>query len=531
MAGDTDADAELIGAVRGGDLAAYDTLFRRHLPAARRVAAMLWRDRAEVDDLVAESFLRVFAAIRDGAGPADRFRPYLLVTLRNLAMDWGRRRERCDPWAATCDEGAPGVEEIVIDRLTGEVARSAFETLPPRWRYVLWHTEMLGTGPGKLAGELGMTANGVAALALRAREGLRQAFLQAHVPAAGTEKCRTVRRRLPAWTRGKVTARQRQAVSAHLARCPKCHRIAAVLERVNGGLPALVPLLGRLLGGGPAAPAGEAASVAAGGAPAASAVWGGASAALSKVAAAATLAAVAAVTGPVVTAEPPPGIAAAAPVVAGTSAVPAPAAPVRRGPAAQRPTGAQPETGGIAPVEGTAGRGMATNPGTATADGSPGGTAPGAGPANGYGRGRGNGAGKGDFTTEADRGGAADAPGRYHRPTPGTAPDGHGNAGGHGAGKPAGAGKGDFTTKADRDGAADGPGRPHRPAPTTAADGTGTGPGAANAGAAAHGRGGGATKPGTLGRGAGRPAADAPATRSPDPGTGSAAAGAAAPGR
>ena len=313
MAEDTDVDADLIRAVRAGDLLAYDRLFRRHLPAARRVAGMMWRDRAEVDDLVAESFLRVFAAIRDGAGPAERFRPYLLVTLRNLAMDWGRRRERCDPWAAARDERAPGVEEIVIDRLTGEVAKSAFETLPPRWRYVLWHTEMLGTGPGKLAGELGMTANGVAALAVRAREGLRQAFLQAHVPATGAEECRTVRRRLGAWTRGKVTARQGRAVSAHLAQCPKCHRVAAALETVNGGIPALtlVPLVGRLLGGS--------------GAPTASVAAGGA--AISKVAAAVTLAAVVAVTGPVVA---PAGV---EPAGHAPEAVAAPVVPTRAGPA------------------------------------------------------------------------------------------------------------------------------------------------------------------------------------------------------
>ncbi|MEV5301091.1 zf-HC2 domain-containing protein [Amycolatopsis methanolica] len=121
------------------------------------------------------------------------------------------------------------------DRLTGEVALSAFETLPPRWRYVLWHTEMLGARPAALAAELGMTANGVAALAVRAREGLRQAFLQAHVPAARAENCRSLRRRLGSWTRGKVTARQGRAVSAHLAGCPKRHRVAAVLETVNGG--------------------------------------------------------------------------------------------------------------------------------------------------------------------------------------------------------------------------------------------------------------------------------------------------------
>ncbi|MDQ0382028.1 sigma-70 family RNA polymerase sigma factor [Amycolatopsis thermophila] len=258
---DTDADAALIEAVRAGDPVAYDHLFRRHLPAARRVASMMWRDRAEVDDLVAESFLRVLAAIRDGSGPAERFRPYLLVTLRNLAMDWARRRERCDPAALAREEGTSGVEEIVVDRLTGEVAISAFRSLPPRWRYVLWHTEMLGTGPGKLAAELDMTANGVAALAARAREGLRQAFLQEHVPAARGEDCRTVRRRLGAWTRGKVTARQRRTVATHLDGCPGCRRVATVLDHINGGLPALalLPLLGRLLAGtGATAPGGAA---------------------------------------------------------------------------------------------------------------------------------------------------------------------------------------------------------------------------------------------------------------------------------
>ncbi|GAB3578697.1 hypothetical protein GCM10027445_46210 [Amycolatopsis endophytica] len=252
MAGDT--DTILIEAVRAGDSLAYDHLFRRHQPVARRVASMLWRDHAEVDDLVAESFARVLAAIRDGGGPAERFRPYLLVTLRNLAVEWARRRDRREAWRLR-EDGTPGVEEIVVDRLTGEVALAAFRTLPERWRYVLWHTELAGTRPGRLARELGMTPNGVAALALRAREGLRQAFLQAHVPTARDDGCRNTRRRLGAWTRGKVTTRQREAVEAHLDGCPACRRVAAVLGTLNNGLPALglLPLLGRLLGGAPAA--------------------------------------------------------------------------------------------------------------------------------------------------------------------------------------------------------------------------------------------------------------------------------------
>ncbi|WP_431909184.1 sigma-70 family RNA polymerase sigma factor [Amycolatopsis thermoflava] len=418
MAGDTDVDADLIEAVRAGDLLAYDRLFRRHLPAARRVASMMWRDRSEVDDLVAESFLRVLAAIRDGAGPAERFRPYLLVTLRNLAMDWGRRRERCDPWAVTRDEGAPGVEEIVIDRLTGQVALSAFETLPPRWRYVLWHTEMLGTRPAALAAELGMTANGVAALAVRAREGLRQAFLQAHVPAARAEDCRSVRRRLGAWTRGKVTARQGRAVSAHLAGCPKCHRVAAVLETVNGGLPALalLPLLGRLLGGG--------------GAPAASMAAGGGVTAISKMAAAVTLAAVAAVAGPAVVPDRAvaPETLAAAPVrpVAPDVAAVAPqvrvpgtvgAALAESGAKDGRPKGNGPANGkgsatgdGAATGKGTAnGNGVATGKGSATGKGAANGNGAAAG--NGIAAGKGSANGDGIATGNARANGNAEARG------------------------------------------------------------------------------------------------------------------------
>ena len=38
-----------------------------------------------------------------------------------------------------------------------------------------------GQSPGEIAPLLGLTANGVSAMAFRAREGLRKAFLQAHV--------------------------------------------------------------------------------------------------------------------------------------------------------------------------------------------------------------------------------------------------------------------------------------------------------------------------------------------------------------
>jgi DNA-directed RNA polymerase specialized sigma24 family protein len=45
------------------------------------------------------------------------------------------------------------------------------DPLPERWQAVLWHTEIEGSRPAEVASLLGLTANGVAALGYRAREG------------------------------------------------------------------------------------------------------------------------------------------------------------------------------------------------------------------------------------------------------------------------------------------------------------------------------------------------------------------------
>jgi DNA-directed RNA polymerase specialized sigma24 family protein len=46
------------------------------------------------DDIVAEAFARVLAAIRSGGGPSQTFRGHLLTAVRNVANDWLRTRRR-----------------------------------------------------------------------------------------------------------------------------------------------------------------------------------------------------------------------------------------------------------------------------------------------------------------------------------------------------------------------------------------------------------------------------------------------------
>jgi RNA polymerase sigma factor (sigma-70 family) len=228
-------DGELVAAVRAGDMEAYGVLFDRHRRVARGVARRLACSAAEADDLVAEAFVRVLAALRGGGGPDGGFRSYLLTTLRNTSRDRARADHRIELTGDMTrhDRGEPW-EDTAVAGLEAGLAARAFTSLPERWQRVLWRTTVEGASPAEVAPHFGLTPNGVAALAYRAREGLRQAYLQEHV-ARPYAHGPTVDR-LGAWVRGGLAVGQRERVEAHLGRCAGCRALAAELAEVSGGL-------------------------------------------------------------------------------------------------------------------------------------------------------------------------------------------------------------------------------------------------------------------------------------------------------
>jgi len=241
-------DAELIAAVRAGDRAAYAQLYQRHEAAARRTARQLSASPHDVDDLVAEAFARVFDMLSSGRGPDSAFRAYLLTAVRNGRYERARRDRRLElsEDMARHDPGVPWVDPAE-DELNSALAARAFASLPERWRTVLWYSEVEQESTAEVGGRLGLRPNAVAALAYRAREGLRQAFLQAHVSGCDDEACRETVARLGGWTRDRLSTGDAAKVEAHLASCRRCRQVAAELEEVNGGLRGLLAPL--LLGG------------------------------------------------------------------------------------------------------------------------------------------------------------------------------------------------------------------------------------------------------------------------------------------
>ena len=247
----TTSDTELIESARSGDTSAFAELWRRHYRSAARVARQ-FTSSIDADDLVSEAYARIFQRVLAGGGPTGAFRPYLYTTIRNLASSWG---------AASHDVQVDVIEEFEDERIPDDpgswaldrtLTAKAFRSLPDRWQTVLWYTEVEGMDPHEVAPLMGLTANGVAALSYRAREGLRTAWLQAHISNAGTSaECQWTMARLGDRARNGLTAREKDRVELHLLDCTKCAVISEEVEEVGSHLAlVMVPLLlGGVAGG------------------------------------------------------------------------------------------------------------------------------------------------------------------------------------------------------------------------------------------------------------------------------------------
>ncbi len=242
---DLRSDADLIVAARSGDAGAFGVLYERHAGAALIVARQYTSGTAEAEDVVADAFAAVWSALRGGSGPTDAFRAYLFTVVRRAAAvqrDRGRRAEPTDD-VAVLEAGSmaePAAEEPALAEFERSLVARAYGSLPERWQAVLWHSEVEGRTPAEIAPLLGLTANSTAALAYRAREGLRQAYLQQHLSDDLPETCRAVAGKLGSYVRGGLGARDTAQVESHLETCGDCRALVLELRDVNHGLRSVI---------------------------------------------------------------------------------------------------------------------------------------------------------------------------------------------------------------------------------------------------------------------------------------------------
>lgn len=171
--GDHRSDEELLEGVRAGEAAAYAEIYRRYEHEARRFARSLVASD-EVDDIVAESFAKMLRALRAARGPVDHPASYLMVTVRTTAATFHARRIRGQRLHERL--ARPEVAEDALPMFGDDRLVVAFRSLTPRWRQVLWWSEIEGMSPGAIGARLGLSPGAAAALSYRARRALRDAY-------------------------------------------------------------------------------------------------------------------------------------------------------------------------------------------------------------------------------------------------------------------------------------------------------------------------------------------------------------------
>ncbi|QKV91146.1 sigma-70 family RNA polymerase sigma factor [Streptomyces sp. NA02950] len=223
--------------------AAGEILYRRHHAATLSYARTCCRALHDAEDLASEAFIRTFQAVRAGGGPRGPWRPYLLTVVRHTAVEWGAGERQVlltadfESWRQLAPSADP--QQHLVARETRQLLIRSFRRLPERWQTVLWLTLVEDDPPQQVAGVLGISPSGVTSLAFRAREGLRESYLQAHLESARDDRCSHFSAMIGASVRrGGVRG---QALARHLAACAFCAHAYSELLGLNAAMRTAAP--------------------------------------------------------------------------------------------------------------------------------------------------------------------------------------------------------------------------------------------------------------------------------------------------
>ncbi len=175
-----DEDVQLMLALRAGDETAFEALFERWAGALLRFLERMVTSRAQAEELMQETFLRVYRA-RDRYEVRARFSTWLYTIATRIALNElrrpGHRSLDAEPddaeytpidWAID----QPAIDDVVDARLRGRRVEDALRALPERQRAALWLASVEGMSYADVAEALELSASSVKALVHRARSAI-----------------------------------------------------------------------------------------------------------------------------------------------------------------------------------------------------------------------------------------------------------------------------------------------------------------------------------------------------------------------
>jgi RNA polymerase sigma-70 factor (ECF subfamily) len=174
-------DSVLVQRTLQGNRSAFEVLVRRHQRLVFRIVGGFFRNRADVEDVAQETFLRAFEALpRFRAGAP--FGPWVSQIATRLSYDRLRRLRRAREVA--WEDLPPAQQQTARDLMAGvkledraaarDLAERALAALSPKERQVLILAEAQGFSATEVAQVLGCSSLAVRIRLHRARRAMRK---------------------------------------------------------------------------------------------------------------------------------------------------------------------------------------------------------------------------------------------------------------------------------------------------------------------------------------------------------------------
>ncbi len=169
----SDDDTELVLRVGEGDARAYHELVSRHAAKLRAFVLRLTRDAADADDIVQETFLRLWLHAAEFES-RSRVTTWLCRIAHNLAMDRLRTKNRLRPLPD--DETMPisaRQPRLVDEKRRAEALERAIAALPERQAAAIELVHRQGLSGAEASEVLGVGTEALESLLARARRALK----------------------------------------------------------------------------------------------------------------------------------------------------------------------------------------------------------------------------------------------------------------------------------------------------------------------------------------------------------------------
>ncbi|MEU5944497.1 sigma-70 family RNA polymerase sigma factor [Micromonospora sp. NPDC047465] len=215
-------DTALVEAVRRGERAGLEGMYRRYADRLYTYARTMLREPEAAADAVHDAFLTASQRIGQLREP-DRLRSWLYAIVRNECLRQLRERARSlpleeadEPVADAVDPGTGVNAEQVRD-----LVHSAAAALNPGDREVVHLAIRHDLSSADIGAALGVPANHAHARLSRARSQLERALGALLVARTGARDCPTLAGLIDGW-QGQLTPTLRKRVSRHIESCAVC---------------------------------------------------------------------------------------------------------------------------------------------------------------------------------------------------------------------------------------------------------------------------------------------------------------------